>query len=155
MSDIRKEFPSKYLKAPDLGTNRPRVRIQKVVMEDVGDDHKPVVYFVGKEKALVLNKTNANMIEEITGSFETDDWRGKTIQLYATKTEMSGKRVDCIRIEWPTVDVAAPAPVGATPLPASFVPFAQTAATFRVDPPAEAPDPFNTIVRPDDEDIPF
>lgn len=99
--NIQTAFPSKYLKAADLGKARPVVTIAKVAMEDVGDDHRPVVYFQGKDRTLVLNKTNANMIEEIAGTPETDSWRGVAIVLYASKTDYGGKRVDCIRVDTP------------------------------------------------------
>lgn len=116
MGDIRNAFPSKYLKAADLGKSRPIVTIQNVLMEKVGDDTLPMLTMVGKDKGLLLNRTNANMIEEIAGTFETDAWRGIKIQLYATKTDYAGKRVDCIRVEAPT---SAPAgrPVSLPPMP--------------------------------------
>lgn len=97
---IGEAFPGQYLKAQDLGTARARVVIDRVSVEEVGDGHKPVLYFRGKDKGLVLNKTNAGMIEEITGSDETDNWTGKTVVLYQTKTDYQGKRVPCIRIDY-------------------------------------------------------
>ena len=55
-------FPGKYLKASDLNGHEPVVTIDRVEMEDVGDGRKPVVYFKGKEKGLVMNKTNFSTI---------------------------------------------------------------------------------------------
>lgn len=95
---IGETFPSTYLKAAELGKARPVVTIREVVVEDIGDETKPILYFVGKEKGLVLNKTNANMITEILGTDETTDWIGKAIQLYVTKVDYQGRRVDAIRI---------------------------------------------------------
>jgi hypothetical protein len=92
-------FPSTYLKAEDLQGRRATVTISKIEMERIGDDHKPVMYFVGKDKALVLNRTNAGMIQDLLGTDEMDQWRGRAIILYATKTEFQGKRVPCIRVE--------------------------------------------------------
>jgi hypothetical protein len=60
---------------------------------------KPVVYFRGKEKGVVLNKTNSNMIATLTGSRDTDDWAGCQIRLYATTTEFGGETVECIRVK--------------------------------------------------------
>lgn len=93
-------FPSKYLKADDLGTSRPIVTIDRITLEDVGGDgeHRPVIRFAGKDKMLVVNKTNANIIAEVLGTDETDEWEGRQIRLYATKTEFQGKRVPCIRV---------------------------------------------------------
>lgn len=118
--NIDAAFPSKYLKAADLGAARPVVTIASVSMEEVGDDKLPVLKLVGKDKAIVLNRTNANMIAEIAGTSETDAWRGVRIQLYATKTDFGGKRVDCVRIEMPTSGASQPAsrPVSLPPMPA-------------------------------------
>lgn len=96
MSDA---FPSSYLKAADLNGKAVRVVIESVSMEKLGDDHKAVLHFVGKDKGLVLNKTNANRIVEAVGSDETDDWEGWSITLYACKVDYQGKRVDAIRVD--------------------------------------------------------
>lgn len=101
MPDIMAAFPSTYLKAADLGKSRPTVTIDRVSLEEVGDDHKPVVYFAGKDKGLVLNKTNAGAIVDIAGTSDYSKWGGVAIRLFATKTEYAGKRVDCIRIDEP------------------------------------------------------
>lgn len=117
--NIGAAFPSKYVKAADLGQTRPVVVIENVTIENVGDDdeRKPVVHFRGKSKGLVLNKTNANMIEEICGTPETDLWRGKQITLYVTKVEYAGKRMDGIRVDYPTTGAPTPEPEPAPPPP--------------------------------------
>lgn len=92
-------FPSNYLKAADLNGRAVKVTIDSVTVEKIGDDRKPVLHFVGKDKALVLNKTNSNRIEEATGTDEMDDWEGWTITLYACKVDFQGKRVDAIRVD--------------------------------------------------------
>ena len=100
---LSKAFPSKYLKADDLQGRRVSVVIESSDMEDIGGDggEKLVLRFVGKDKGLVCNMTNANMIAEIIGSEATDDWSGQKIVLYATKVDFQGKRVSAIRIEAP------------------------------------------------------
>lgn len=100
---LSKAFPSKYLKADDLMGKRVTVTIESADMEDIGGDagEKLVIRFAGKEKGLVCNVTNANMIAEVTGSEETDDWAGQKIVLYATKVDYQGKRVPAIRVEEP------------------------------------------------------
>ena len=96
-------FPSKYLKASDLQDRRVTVAMSRVEVEDIGDgDPKPVLFFQGKEKGLVLNRTNANMIETLYGP-ETDDWVGQQITLYPATTDFKGKTVPCIRISAPPV----------------------------------------------------
>ena len=101
--DINTAFPSTWLKAADLKGRRVTVTITGVEMENVGDKdegEKPVVYFEGKTKGLVLNKTNSSTIMEICdNSAETDDWIGATIVLFSMKVDFQGRRVDAIRID--------------------------------------------------------
>ena len=96
---IGQAFPSDYLKAADLGGKSIRVTVDSVSVEKIGDDQKPVLHFVGKDKGLVLNKTNSNRIVEAVGSDETDDWTGWSFVLYPCKVDYQGKRVDAIRID--------------------------------------------------------
>lgn len=98
-SDI---FPSKYLRAADLDGREPIVTISKAVLETLGDERKVVVYFTGKEKGLVLNKTNFNAIEEISGEDDTDNWGGTKVKLFTAKVEFQGKRVPAVRIDSPS-----------------------------------------------------
>lgn len=99
--NIHDAFPSNYLKASDLGEAQPMVQIDRVEMEPVGRDKemKPIVYFKGKQKGLVLNKTNSKKIAEIASSPDTEDWVGVSVKLFATETEFAGETVECIRIK--------------------------------------------------------
>lgn len=99
--NINDAFPSQYLKAADLQGRRVTATISEVLYETLNDEKKPIVYFVGKRAGLVLNKTNATAIIEITGSAETNDWVGQKITLYPTKVPFQGKSVDAIRVEAP------------------------------------------------------
>jgi hypothetical protein len=112
MSNINDAFPSNYLKASELGGQQPTVTIDRVEFETVGKEKelKPVVYFAGKDKGLVLNKTNAKNIAGLVGSYETDEWVGFRIRLYATHVEFNGETVETIRIKAapPSGAVAAP-----------------------------------------------
>ena len=96
---ISDAFPSSYLKASDLNGKAVRVVIDSVTMEKLGDDQKAVLHFVGKDKGLVLNKTNTYRIIEAVGSDETNDWEGWSVTLYACKVDYQGKRVDAIRVD--------------------------------------------------------
>lgn len=94
-------FPSKYLKASDLpehGTMA--VKIEKVTIEEIGrkKDRKPVIHFDDCDKAMPLNKTNANTIAKVAGSREFEDWIGKTILLHRAEVEFSGEMVEAIRV---------------------------------------------------------
>jgi len=100
--NINSAFPSDYLRATDIPAGRRvTVTIQGVSIVKIGDDQRPVVHFHGKQKGLVLNKTNANMIIEIAKSDETDDWIGMSFCLYSTKVDFQGRRVDALRIDYP------------------------------------------------------
>ena len=116
--NINTAFPSKYLKAADLNGSAVKVTIRDVQLESVGrtQDRKPVVYFLGKDKGLVLNRVNSNKIAEIAGSFDTEDWGGTIIAIYPTETEFAGETVECIRVKAPKaaekVQQPKPEPVG-------------------------------------------
>lgn len=113
-------FPSKYIAAADLQGRQVDVEIERVEMEDIGDDHKPVAYFVGKSKGLVLNKTNASVIADIYGD-ETDAWLGRVVTLFPTKVDYQGKRVDAVRVMAPrnAAPLAAAPPRQQTPAPSA------------------------------------
>jgi len=110
--NIDKAFPSNYLKASDLGEAQPVVIIDRVEIEAIGRDKemKPVVYFKGKEKGIVLNKTNSNKIVALTGSRDTDEWIGCKIRIFATETEFGGETVECIRVKAAGGEKAKPKP---------------------------------------------
>src|SRR6266404_6145292 len=78
--DIGSAFATKYLKASDLQGRDVTVKMGRVEQEKVGDDHKLILYFQGKEKGMVLNRTNANSIADVYGG-ETEDWYGHSIIL--------------------------------------------------------------------------
>jgi hypothetical protein len=99
MARVSDVFSGNYLKASDLQGKAVRVTIESNRIESMGDDKKPVLHFVGKDKGLVLNRTNAARLVEATGSDEMDDWRGWSIVLFPCKVDFQGKRVDAIRID--------------------------------------------------------
>ena len=96
---IGQAFPSKWLKAADLSGKEYTMTMQRVGMETIGDDHeeKPVLYFQGAQKGLMLNKTNAEAIAIVYGD-ETEQWTGKQVVVYPDITQYQGRRVDCIRV---------------------------------------------------------
>jgi hypothetical protein len=122
--NIDSAFPSNYLKASDLGSAAPVVTIERIEIEPIGRDRemKPVLYFAGKEKGLVLNKTNAKKIAELTGSKDTDEWAGCQIRIYATETEFSGETVECIRVK-AAAAAAKPKPAPAVETTDDEIPF--------------------------------
>ena len=102
---ISNAFPSKYLKSEDLEMGKQyKVTIDRVLVEDVGQEnspeHKPVVYFVGGKKGMVLNKTNALTLATLFGD-ETDSWQGREIYLFVTMTTYMGEPKKGLRLGMP------------------------------------------------------
>jgi hypothetical protein len=97
--NVMEAFPSKFLKADDLQGKEITVQIDHVAMEEVGKDKeiRPALYFRGKEKGIVLNKTNATNIAAAYGP-DTDDWTGQPVTLFTTWVDFQGKSVPAIRV---------------------------------------------------------
>ena len=138
--DMRKQFPSKWLSADDLGNREFTMTIRDVKVENMspqeGQDNKPVIYFENAKKGLSLNVTNN---QTLMGAFgpESDDWVGKEVTLYAVDTRFKGKATRGVRVRLP----------------------AQAPATEQFDPPA---DPWGPSAADDsrsgtnlDDEIPF
>ena len=112
MPSFRNNFSSKYLKADDVGAKRPIVTIESVRTQQIGAgsdaELKLVVEFTDPAfKTFVLNRTNAEMIAEIAGTEDTDNWPGTKLQLTVTRVEFQGKRVPAIRVVAPPTRSAA------------------------------------------------
>lgn len=108
-------FPTSYLSQDDLPAPPGTAH---AVIEDVrtetmpGDDgEKPVMYFQGDTlKALVMNQTNWQIIEASYGD-ESDNWRGKQIELYIDPNVMyAGKRTGGVRVRIPASPTVAAQP---------------------------------------------
>ncbi len=97
-------FPSKWIKAEDLDSGPQTVAIRELVVEEIGQgkqrEAKGVLYFHARNKGLVLNATNCRTIEDAYGT-ESDNWPGKSIELFSTETDFQGKRVPCVRVRVP------------------------------------------------------
>ena len=105
--NINDSYPSNYIKSSDMKGQARRLIMDHIESEDVGDDFKPVLYFRGAKKGLVLNKTNANLIASVYGP-ETDGWAGKEIEVFPTQTEFRGQTVDCLRVRMHVPPAADP-----------------------------------------------
>ncbi len=95
--NINEAFPSKYLKADDLQGREVTVSIDHVAMEKVGDDNKMALYFRGKQKGIILNKTNAMNIATAYGT-DTNNWIGNPVILFPAWVDFQGKSVQAIRV---------------------------------------------------------
>lgn len=104
--NINEAFPSNYLKSSDLKGATPTVTMSHITNEKLGDDTKLVLYFQGKEKGMVLNKTNANNIAQLYGP-ETDAWNGKKVTLAVAWVDFQGRSVEAIRVRPPAFQQSA------------------------------------------------
>ena len=130
--DVNQIYPSKYLAAADLKGKQVPVVINRVVMEQVGknNESKPIAYFEGHEKGLVLNKTNSMNIATGYGP-ETNNWPGCGVILFPAWVDYAGKAVEAIRVR-PSAGALVPAQQsGAVP--------ALTPSPSTQQPPAPAP----------------
>jgi len=100
MPNINDAFPSNYIKAADLKGRQVSVKMDRAEYEMIGNDKKLILYFVGKEKGMVLNKTNASNIATLYGD-DTDDWRDQEVILFEAMVDFQGKTVPAIRIKGP------------------------------------------------------
>jgi hypothetical protein len=128
--NINTAFPSKYVKAAEIPEEGLVAAIDRVDMEDVDGkgSMKPVLYFRGGKKGLVLNVTNSKKIVQLVGSDNTDNWSGQKITLYQSETEYAGDTVACIRVRaakgvTPTAPAPAPTELGSPTLDVSEIPF--------------------------------
>lgn len=100
MPNINEAFPSNYIKAADLKGRQVSVKMDRAEYEMIGNDKKLILYFTGKEKGMVLNKTNASNIAAIYGD-DTDEWRDQEIVLFEAMVDFQGKTVPAIRVKGP------------------------------------------------------
>lgn len=92
---------SKNLKAEDLKGKAHKVTIEGVETVQFkgqnGQETKLVLKLVGKQKGLVLNKTNSKVVAKYYGKDYTS-WNGKEIEIFPTETEFNGQLTECIRV---------------------------------------------------------
>lgn len=108
---------SNWLKCDDLNNKEHKVAISGIDVKEVEQDDKKVnkleLSFTGREKGLLLNKTNAKVVAKAYGDDYTT-WKGKEIIMYPTVTDFGGKTVDCIRLRVP-LEMAEPGIEGEAP----------------------------------------
>lgn len=98
MASYKTVFGS-YLKAEDLQGKVVNIQIENVTVElvkdgDGGDqkEKKLVAHFVGRDKSMILNRTNADALNAIFGTDDYDFWRGP-VQLFVDPNVRMGNRV--------------------------------------------------------------
>ena len=101
--DYRAYYDNTYVRAWDLPVGRDAImvieRVERVEIE--GQDKKkqtrPLVYFRGARKGMVLNKGMGKTIKGIYGA-RVSGWIGQPIALYATVCTAFGEDHDVIRV---------------------------------------------------------
>ena len=108
-------FPSNYIGKDDVPD--PVIAIiddverQPIRNDAGGTDDKPVMTFAhGQFKPLILNNINWMTLEDAYGE-DSDDWRGKPVEIYVDPSVMfAGRRVGGVRLRIPTADASRPVP---------------------------------------------
>jgi hypothetical protein len=125
--NIRALKQSRFLTKEDCGqgilvTIRGDVTMENVAADGAPIEEKACLHFEEVEKPLVLNSTNGQIIANITGSQETENWNGKKIVLYHDPNiSFAGKIVGGVRARAARNAAAAkPAPI---PVESDDVPF--------------------------------
>ena len=88
-----------YLKQEDLQGKTARVVIEHVGPEEIrdgntnGTEQKLIAHFVGKDKTLILNRTNCESLEAICGTDDYAAWRGHAVVLYVDPNVKFGSKI--------------------------------------------------------------
>jgi hypothetical protein len=105
MTHFQALYDRDYLGSWDLPENKDvAVTIDKVIggeLTGLGGKKakKPIISFVGKDKRMICNKTNAKAIAGMYGN-HVEKWAGKRIALYVSTTRdpSTGGDIPCIRV---------------------------------------------------------
>ncbi len=109
-----------YLKGEDVKGKGDRVvTISEVTIKEFDDGtRKAVLHFHKTDKQMVLNVTNANILQDITDSDDTDAWVGARVAIYFDPNVMyAGKRTGGLRLKAASGNGAARPAAPPTPPP--------------------------------------
>jgi hypothetical protein len=121
------------------------VNAYNVAMENAPEELKHCLEFEEEgTKPMVLNSTNAQLIAQITGSDETDEWVGQKVVLFNDPSiAFQGRLVGGIRVRAPKKQAAVPAkPAGkanAKPAARKPVPEPEPEPEVQTDPDDDTP----------------
>ena len=109
--DFELLYPSRYLKAADLGDREVTKTIGAVKLEELeGVDgskkQKVIVTFKDAKKQWVMPRTCGEALRLMFGK-ETNAWTGKRVTLYSRKVDSFGEEVDAVRVRG-SPDIKAP-----------------------------------------------
>ena len=97
-----KLFP--YIEGDQIVTNghdvivtMERVEVQKVTSQR-GEEEEFILYFKETDKGMILNKTNVKTIIALTGSDDTEDWKGVQVALTTEHIKAFGDWHNALRV---------------------------------------------------------
>ena len=103
MAHWKKFFNKEFLGVWDLPeTGKLQIKFTGFETREVSDPNgSKKIVFVGltDKKPIILNATNCNSIERITGSSDIEKWTGQTFCLVSKQVRAFGSVVDALRIE--------------------------------------------------------
>ena len=105
-------IPSKFIKQSDVEPSKAvtirGVKQVNVAQEDKPEELKYCLFFRELDKPMVLNSTNIQLLTHYLGTDETDDWKGKQVELYNDPTvSYGGKLTGGVRVRLPGGNQAA------------------------------------------------
>jgi hypothetical protein len=105
---------SKFLGVSDLNGTSHIVQIERFSSEQTQDGKvKPAVHFVGRQKALLVNKTNWGTLGAAFGK-DLNNWIGRSVELFAMPCQGPNGMTQGVRVRAitePPAGAAAPAAV--------------------------------------------
>ena len=109
---VSKLYPRRYATGEDLAGKTPTLPVRKVTMEKVGPVQKPVIYFHGAQKGIVLTATLARDIRDILGD-DTDGWTDQPVTLSTRRVVIDSRVCWSIRASSAAPATPPPAPTRA------------------------------------------
>lgn len=88
MTHWKKLFDYRFIAGEDLQGKEVTVTIEAIEKDEAFNartlkkEQVNVMRFVGKKKAIILNKVNSRTIEKLLGTSDYEDWIGKEITIY-------------------------------------------------------------------------
>jgi hypothetical protein len=119
---------SKFLGAADLGGTVHVVQIARIDREQMQDGKvKPAIHFVGRQKALLCNKTNWGTLGAAFGK-DLNNWVGRSIELFVMPCQgpngmTQGVRLRAVYQSSPVSSAETPQPTAAAATPAAMPQF--------------------------------
>jgi len=112
---VHEMFPRKYLTGEDLAGKQYTMVIEDVHQEEVHvgqgkTELKWAMRFQGARKSLLLNRTLADQLTQVTGSDDSAQWPGRAVTLFPMAMRVGGVDRVAIRLKAPEGPTSSSAP---------------------------------------------